>query len=66
MASRDCEDGRATGKPQGVGSEAYLDRYVAGSDTRGPSEGRPYLQSQQSIREICGFKEKVDGVNIHS
>ncbi|MEE9532626.1 MAG: hypothetical protein V3W52_16715 [Syntrophobacteria bacterium] len=24
MLSRDCEDGRATGQPQGVGPEAYL------------------------------------------
>jgi hypothetical protein len=25
LMSRDREDGRATGQPQGVGSEAYLD-----------------------------------------
>ena len=24
LLSRDCEDGRATGQPQGVGPEAYL------------------------------------------
>ena len=50
--SRDHEDGCATGQPQGVGSEAYLERYVAGADTRGRQEGRPYnsrsLRSAQS------------------
>ena len=30
LLSRDHEDGRATGQPQGVGSEACLEWYVAG------------------------------------
>ncbi|MEE9531263.1 MAG: hypothetical protein V3W52_09740 [Syntrophobacteria bacterium] len=31
-------------------------RYVAGSDTRGRPEGRPYPRSQQVIHEIFGLK----------
>ncbi len=38
LVSRDHEDGRATGQPQGVGSEAYLKRYVAGA--RDPEDAR--------------------------
>jgi hypothetical protein len=43
------------GQPQGVGSEAYLERYVAGADIRGRQEGRPYPWSQQVIHEISGL-----------
>jgi hypothetical protein len=34
------------------------ERYVAGADTRGRQEGRPYLWSQQVIHEISrlGYK----------
>jgi len=31
------------------------ERYVAGSDTRGRQEGRPYPWSQQVIHEISGL-----------
>ena len=31
------------------------ERYVAGVDTRGRQEGRPYLWSQQVIHEISGL-----------
>ncbi|MEE9532345.1 MAG: hypothetical protein V3W52_15255 [Syntrophobacteria bacterium] len=31
---------------RGIDSEAYLKRYVAGTDTRGRQEGRPYPWSQ--------------------
>jgi hypothetical protein len=31
-------------------------RYVAGADTRGRQEGRPYPWSQQVIHEIFGLK----------
>ena len=55
LLSRDHEDGCATGQPQGVGSEAYLERYVAGADIRGRQEGRPYPWSQQVIHEISGL-----------
>ena len=30
LVSRDHEDGRATGKPQGIGPEAYLDGTLQG------------------------------------
>ena len=43
---------------RGIGSEAYLKRYVAGSDTRGRQEGRPYPWSQQVIHEISGLDLK--------
>jgi hypothetical protein len=33
LMSRDCEDGRATGQPQGVGSEAYLNDTSQGPTT---------------------------------
>ena len=54
---RDHEDGCATWQPQGVGSEAYLERYVAGADTRGRQEGRPYPWSQHVIHEISGLEQ---------
>jgi len=57
LLSRDHGDGCATWQPQGVGSEAYPGRYVAGADTRGRQEGRPYLWSQQVIHEISGLGE---------
>ena len=60
--SRACSlrrGGRATGqlvpRYRGIGSEAYLERYVAGADTRGRQEGRPYPWSQQVIHEISGL-----------
>jgi hypothetical protein len=31
------------------------ERYVAGADTRGRQEGRPYAWSQQVIHEISGL-----------
>ena len=46
LLSRDHEDECATWqlvpRYRGIGSEAYLERYVAGADTRGRQEGRPY------------------------
>ena len=33
------------------------ERYVAGTDTRGRQEGRPYPWSQQVIHEISGLAE---------
>ena len=56
-SSRDCEDGRATGQPQGLEPEAYLNEYVAGFEARGRPEGRAYPQSQQPIGEICGLND---------
>ena len=35
LPSRDRGEGCATGQPQGVGSETYIEQYVAGTDTRG-------------------------------
>jgi hypothetical protein len=61
LLSRDREDGRATGQPQVVGPEAYLTkRYVAGYDTRGRPEGRPYPRSQQVIHETSGLGGEYD------
>ena len=59
LLSRGHEDGRVTWQPQGVGSEAYPERYVAGADTRGRQEGRPYPWSQQVIHEISGLGQSV-------
>ncbi len=36
LLSRDCEDGRATGQPQGVGPEAYLNGTSQGSTPEDP------------------------------
>jgi hypothetical protein len=36
------------------------ERYVAGTDTRGRREGRPYLWSQQVIHEISGLNKEHD------
>ena len=35
------------------------ERYVAGSDTRGRQEGRPYPWSQQVIHEISGLEPDI-------
>jgi hypothetical protein len=45
LLSRDHEDGRATGQPsRGTAGlvRGVPERYVAGADTRGRQEGRPY------------------------
>ena len=42
LLSRDHEDGRATGQPQGVGSEAYLN---------GTSQGPPILSEVEGTPE---------------
>jgi hypothetical protein len=39
LLSRDHEDGRATGQPQGVGSEAYLDGTSQGELVLSVAEG---------------------------
>jgi hypothetical protein len=39
------------------------ERYVAGSDTRGRQEGRPYPRSQQLIHEISGLVQNF-GMSI--
>jgi hypothetical protein len=54
LLSRDHEDGRATWQPQGV-VRGVPEWYVAGADTRGRQEGRPYPRSQQVIHEISGL-----------
>ncbi len=41
------------------------ERYVAGADTRGGQEGRPYPWSQQVIQEISGLGWKK-GIPIDS
>jgi hypothetical protein len=38
------------------------ERYVAGADTRGRQEGRPYRWSQQVIHEISGLDKKSPSV----
>ena len=71
LLSRDHEDGRATWQPQGVGSEAYLNRtsQVPTSEDAGkdghiirarcaplsPASGFPVSWSQQVIHEISGL-----------
>jgi hypothetical protein len=42
MPSRDSEDGRPTGQPQGVGSEAYLNS---------TSQGEPVLSEVEGTSE---------------
>ena len=37
------------------------ERYVAGADTRGRQEGRPYPWSQQVTHDISGLDLKKDG-----
>ena len=41
LLSRDHEDGRATGQPQGVGSEAYLNGTSQGEPVLSVVEGTP-------------------------
>jgi hypothetical protein len=73
LLSRDREDGSATGQPQGVGPEAYLNGTSQGAipdDARkdghiirarcarlSPASGFPVSRSQQVIHEIFGLKE---------
>jgi hypothetical protein len=42
------------------------ERYVAGADTRGHQEGRPYPRSQPVIHEISGLELKLctEGCNL--
>jgi hypothetical protein len=74
LLSRDHEDGRATGQPQGVGPEAYLvgtsqgptsedarkDGHIirARYATLSPASGFPVSWSQQVIHEIPGLKHQ--------
>ncbi|UCF02879.1 MAG: hypothetical protein JSV14_04290, partial [Deltaproteobacteria bacterium] len=44
LPSRDCGDGSATGQPQGVGSEAYLN-----STAQGPTH-----EDDRKDSHICG------------
>ncbi len=71
LLSRDHEDGRATGQPQGVGPEAYLNGTSQGTtpeDARkdghiirarcaplSPASGFPVSRSQQVIHETSGL-----------
>jgi hypothetical protein len=73
LLSRDHEDGRPTGQPQGVCSEAYLNGTSQGltpEDARkdghiirarcaplSPASGFPVSWSQQVIHEIFGLQE---------
>jgi hypothetical protein len=58
-----CRETMKMGVPPGNRPAASRDwfrgvpeRYVAGADTRGRQEGRPYPWSQQVIHEISGLK----------
>ena len=64
LLSRDQEDGRATRSAGACAAclataggwfRGVPERYVAGADTRGRQEGRPYPWSQQVIHEISGL-----------
>ena len=61
LLSRDHEDGPATGQPSRgtAGLVSVPERYVAGADTRGRQEGRPYysrsLRSAQSRKRVPSF-----------
>jgi hypothetical protein len=65
LMSRDREDGRAIGQPSRgtAGFRVVPERYVAGSDTRGRPEGRPYysrsLRSAQSRKRVPSFAVAV-------
>jgi ribosomal protein L32 len=41
----------------GCWARSVPERYVAGADSRGRQEGRPYPWSQQVIHEISGLDE---------
>jgi len=74
LLSRDQEDGRATGQPQGVGPEAYLNGTSQGptlEDARkdghiirarcaplSPASGFPVSWPQQAIHETSGLDAK--------
>ncbi len=74
---RDREDGCATGKPQGVGSEAYLkstSQVSSSEDAReddhiirarcaplSPASGFPVSRSQQPIHELSGLDSSIVG-----
>ena len=52
-----CGETTKMGVPQGNRRVlvSVPERYVAGADTRGRQEGRPYPWSQQVIHEISGL-----------
>jgi len=64
LMSRDHEDERATGQPQGVGAEAYLNGTSQGELVLSLSKEHPrtpgrtvYPGSQQSIHETFGLDQ---------
>ena len=75
LLSQDCGDGRATGQPQGIGSEAYLNGTSQGptpEDARkdghiirarsaplSPASGFPVSRSQQVIHETSGLEYRL-------
>jgi len=60
MASRDCKDGGATGKPQGVGSEAYLNGTSQDPTPEDPrKDGHICGRSRRFVKHAgCKFKFK--------
>jgi hypothetical protein len=66
-----CRETTKMGVPPGNRPAAPRDwfrgvpeRYVAGSDTRGRQEGRPYPRSQQVIHEISGLRSLSRGKSM--
>jgi hypothetical protein len=73
LLSRDYEDGRATRSAGACAAcrattggwfRGVPKRYVAGADTRGRQEGRPYPWSQQVIHEISGLEKGDVGSHL--
>ncbi len=62
-SARSCEAGGPPGNRPAVPRDWFrgvLEQYVAGADTRGRQEGRPYPWSQQVIHEISGLDHNPD------
>ena len=73
MAPRDCKNGRAIGKPQGVGSEVYLigtsqracPELAEGTPEEARKDGHICSRSRRFVKH-AGWMGKVNGFNIHS
>jgi hypothetical protein len=52
LMSRDCEDGCATGQPQGIGSEAYL---TSTSQDSKPEDARKDGHNRSRSRQLVKY-----------
>ena len=60
LPSRDCEDGCATGQPQGIGPEAYLNGTSQGATPEDARRDGHIRGRSRRIHEISGLNLTLD------